>query len=702
MAQSRLSSLPLRLIVLAVVLGMGTPPKFALGQVPADSTAPHQAVRGQVVVQSTGQPLPGAHVVIQNTTPVRGTTTDSTGHFVLSRVPLGRHDIRITFVGYTPVVRSNVLVTAGKENVLHVELAERVVSETGVIVTPELSPDEPINPMALVSARSFTVEETRRYAGGFDDPARMASAFAGITPAAGTQTNAISVRGNAPKGVQWRLEGVPIPNPNHFAGLAVAGAGGLTLFSSHVLSDSDILTGAFPAEYGNALAGVFDMHFRRGNSNRREHTAQVGLLGIDVASEGPFQEGREATYLFNYRYSTLGILLPLLPTDASASFQDLSFNVHLPTEHWGQFEVWGLGGLDAQTMVPVSDSSDWTYENDRTKGSLNLGVGAAGLRHHLTFEHSQLTSTLAATGRRTRWSQQRLDDDLRPQPNQYILDRTGRLRLDLDWTRKVRAGHLVEMGMSGTRLLYELDLRTATSDTPPLRPVAQGHGASTLLQGYMQSLLHLRPSLSLNAGIHGLYAGVTGHGSVEPRASLHWAVADRHTVRVAYGRHSQMEDLRIYFVQSANERPNRSLDLTRAHHGTLGYSYEVTPSVQVEVEGYVQSLSDVPVIADSSFSMLNFEQDWAFDAPLVNDGAGLNYGLDLTLQRPLDDGYYAMLTGSLFRSRYRGGDGIWRPTRFDRQFTLNALGGAEWTVGQNNLLGVNARIAWLGGKRRSL
>jgi hypothetical protein len=168
-----------------------------------------------------------------------------------------------------------------------------------IVVRPELEKDKPINEMATLSARSFSVEEAQRFAGGMDDPSRLASTYAGVTPST-VDNNEIVIRGNAAKGILWRLEGVEIPAPNHLAGL-FSGGGINTMFSSNMLTNSDFFTGAFPAEYGNALSGVFDIKQRKGNADKREYAFQIGSLGIDFALEGPFKKGKKATYLINYR-----------------------------------------------------------------------------------------------------------------------------------------------------------------------------------------------------------------------------------------------------------------------------------------------------------------------------------------------------------------------------------------------------------------
>ena len=139
----------------------------------------------------------------------------------------------------------------------------------------------------------LSVEEASRYAGGFDDPARLVSAFAGVSSNVGN--NGISVRGNNPKSLQWKFEGIEISNPNHFADGNVFGGGVLSALSSHNLGNSDFFSGAFPAEYSNALSGVFDMNLRKGNSGKKERTIQIGLTGLDYAEEGPGIKGGKAT-----------------------------------------------------------------------------------------------------------------------------------------------------------------------------------------------------------------------------------------------------------------------------------------------------------------------------------------------------------------------------------------------------------------------
>jgi hypothetical protein len=175
-----------------------------------------------------------------------------------------------------------------------------------VTVRPDIRKDQAINEMAVVSARSFTIDETERYAGSLGDPSRMAANFAGVTSVS-DQRNDIVIRGNSPLGLLWRLEGLEIPNPNHFGSIGTTG-GPISMLNINHLTNSDFYTGAFPAEYGNALAGAFDIRMRNGNNQKHEFMGQMGFNGFELGAEGPFSSNSQASYMANFRYSTLEVL----------------------------------------------------------------------------------------------------------------------------------------------------------------------------------------------------------------------------------------------------------------------------------------------------------------------------------------------------------------------------------------------------------
>ncbi|MEO9967340.1 MAG: carboxypeptidase-like regulatory domain-containing protein [Reichenbachiella sp.] len=665
-----------------------------------------QTIRGKVIDETSEITLPGATILLIGTEPALGSITNVDGDFAIKNVPLGRYTIFISFVGYEPVTIPNVLVHSGKSNFLNVKLKESLFKLDEVVIEAEKAKDIPLNEMAAVSARVFTVEETQRYAAGLDDPSRMATSFAGVTNSSIGQ-NAIVVRGNAPKGVQWRVEGIEIPNPSHFAGSSTTGGGLVTILSSQVLDNSDFLTGAFPSEYGNALSGIFDMNLRRGNNQEYEHAFKAGLLGIDFASEGPLSKNKNSSYLFNYRYSTLGLIDPLLPDDANTTkYQDLSFKLNFPTKA-GEFSFWGVGGNDfGKTKKDlIMDSDEWETEEDFTDQEYGFNVGATGLTHKVSLsKNTMLKTSIVASAKDAYWDYDQLDDQAELHAKSRVQTLTGTYSASSTLNHKFSSKVTNRTGVIFNQHFYDVNINEADSPGQPLTNVVLNEGSTQRWQAFTQTKVRFSESFEVVGGVHSQYLALNDQVTLEPRASMKWNFNPYKSLSIGYGNHSQMEDSKIYFVRDSNgQTPNQNLSLGRAHHLVLSYDWAINENLRLKIEPYFQYLYDVPVIADSSFSMLNFEQDWFFDQLLVNDGAGRNYGVDVTFERFFSNHFYYLITGSVFESKYKGGDDVWRNSRFNRNVAFNILGGKEWQLGasDNKWLSVNLGLTLMGGKKRS-
>lgn len=665
-----------------------------------------QTLRGTIYDQSTHEPLIGATIVVQNSQPVIGTTTDEAGNFSITNLPLGRVSLEISYIGYESRVIPELLITSAKEVVLSIALKEAATELEGVEVVAGIRKEKALNAMATVSARTFSVEETQRYAGGLSDPARLASAFAGVSTG-NLQDNSIVVRGNAPQDVQWRLEGVEIPSPQHFSGGNVIGGGLVTLFSNQVIGNSDFLTGAFPAEYGNALAAVFDVKMRTGNTSRYEHTAQVGVLGIDFASEGPLSRAKGSSYLFNYRYSTLGLLsdLKINKTGQRIKYQDLSFKLNFPTEKAGTFSLWGIGGIDSTHKDALSAPADWKTDIDRVNNNWDTYVGTVGLRHQITAgERSFVESHLAFSGTDDRISTDYLSDDASVfHPDSRLKKQNGTLTLATSLTHKLSPLATLKVGISSKQLFYKYNLSAAQDYVPSTYArIVNSAGSTNLTEGYAQLKYQLSPALLANVGLRTHYFGLNKELSLESRAGLAWKLSDKHSLSFGYGKHSQPEDLNVYMIEVGGVAVNKDLKLSEAHHFVLGYDWMLTDKLRFKAEAYYQYLWNIPGEEGTSYSLINLRRALYLNKALVNNTKGRNYGIDLTLERFLGDNYYYLITGSIFKSEYKAGDNVWRNTRYNKGFVLNALFGKEFYFANNRkVLDVNARVSVTGGERYS-
>ncbi len=663
-----------------------------------------QTIKGKVYDVESTSPLIGATIAVIGTKPLKGGITDEQGNFRIEKVPVGRYDVQISYVGYIPKIIPEVLFTTGKEVVINTGLKQAVTSLKDVYIKYSFQKDQPLNPMASISARSFSVEEARRYAGGLDDPARLASSFAGVTMSS-IQDNGLVIRGNSTKGILWRLEGISVPNPNHFPEFAVAGGGFVTVFSSQMLANSDFYTGAFPAEYGNALAGVFDMRFRNGNREEREHTAQVGIMGVDVASEGPFKKGKDATYLFNYRYSTGGLLLKILPNKLPLPvYQDLSFKLHFPDKK-GSFSIWGMGSLDNMTYDHEKDSSLWEQVGDQLDFNWEVDMGAIGIsRKHRLSSKTYAQATVAATGVSNRIKMNMLDRDLTSRPHSHIFDMSGKIIFSSYINHKMNPRISLKTGINHNEWFYDLELNSVINDDPDTyQNTVLETGRSRYIEYFAQGKYNLTPNLAIYGGVNSLYFDLNQEYSIDPRFSLKWGFLPGHTLSFGFGQHSQLEELKIYLIRHpANGQPhypNKDLKFSRSLHYVLAYDWLINDNLRLKVEPYYQSLSNIPGVPDSYYSLINFVQDFGIRDSMANNSKGENYGIDFTLERFLNNGFYFLITASLYNSQYAGGDGIWRNTRFNNGYVSNILFGKEFETRNRSLWGINGRLILMGGDR---
>lgn len=663
-----------------------------------------QIVRGIVIDGASGHPIPYATVMLADN-PGIGTVTDDKGYFSLDKVSIGRHSVKALFMGYEPNVIREILVTSSKEVYLEIPLKESIKELDEVVVKARANKGEAINKMALSGARMLSVEEAGRYAGGMDDPARLVSSFAGIS--SGVSNNGISIHGNAPHLLQWRMEDVEIPNPNHYADIATLGGGIFSSLSSHVLGNSDFFMGAFPAEYGNAVSGVFDMRLRNGNNQKVENTFQVGILGIDIASEGPLSKKHNSSYIVNYRYSATG-LLENLGADFGGVFdyQDLNFKLNFPTRKAGTFSIWGTSLIDKYGSDFKDNPGEWEYLDDREKSKTSQNMAAGGLSHRYFFnENSYLKSTLATTYFQSKASLDVFDTEKNSTP--FIdMDRSNtNLVFTTSYNNKFSAGFTHKSGFTFTQMFYDMKMNLAPFVDKPMNLISNGKGNTSLVSAYTSNSIGLNDRITLNVGLNAQVLTLNSNWTLEPRVGLKWRTSSKVSFAVAYGLNSRMEKMDVYFTkipETGDKLVNKNFDFTKANHFMFTFDYRISDDMLLKIEPYYQTLFDVPVRANDSYSVLNRDNFYVEDA-LVNEGKGKNMGVDVTLEKYLSKGYYYMFTGSLFNSRYCGGDGVWHDTKFNRNYIINLLGGKEWMMGKNkqNIFSINAKITYQGGDRYS-
>ena len=671
-----------------------------------------QTVKGNITDKDSRSPIPGVHVIVLNSDPVIGSVSDTEGNFRINDIPVGRCNLKLTSIGYNDYYISNLEISSGKEISLVIEMEESVNKLNEVVIRPEYSKDLPINSMASVSYQNFNVEETQRFAASFYDPARMAQSYAGVA-AADDENNEIVIRGNSARGLLWRLDGIEIPNPNHFSNGEGDSGGGVSIISNAMLTNSEFFTGAFPAEYGNALSGVFDLNYRSGNQDRHEYSIQAGILGLQASAEGPFVLNHKASFLVNYRYSTLVLLhkagIKLGGENSLAPrFQDINYKIDIPTKKAGRFSIFGFGGLSDTGDLAVRDSAKWDSWSDKLEETEDHKTGVLAVSHFYLFPDNRTSwkNILETTYERSAITQDTLDLDYRLNGITSSRFSYGAYRFSSELNHKFSRKLTTRNGFTGSRMNFSLYNRSMDWDQREPVTYIDQTGNSYLIQIYSAWQLRISDAIKLNSGIHYFRLMLNGNSSLEPRFSATWQVNESQAFVYGFGIHSRIEPLSIYLAEAAGPggsliRPNRDLELTKAIHNVLGYNWTFSDSWKIKLETYYQYLFDVPVAADSSYiSAVNYNAGFTAEK-FISQGKAYNYGVELTLNRFLTNGAFMMFTTSLFNSKYKALDGILRNTRFNANYIFNWLGGKEFRVGKekHNIIGVNSRLIWRGGYR---
>lgn len=668
------------------------------------SSFAQQTVRGKIIDIDSKVAIPFASVQLVDSLHSIGTISDESGKFRMQNVPLGRQSFIISCMGYETSYLNNVDITIGKEVVIDIELQENITELDEVVITAKRDKRKPVNDFATLSARSFSVEEANRYAASIGDPARQALNFAGVTGNGNDLSNEIVVRGNSPRSFLWRLEGIEIPNPNHFAYLGNS-VGSVSMLSSNILTTSDFYTAAFPGEFGNAISGVFDLSFKKGNNENYETRISAGFLGMEVAAEGPISKQQGSSFIFNYRYSTLSILDALgikVVGDALPNYQDLSFNLNFPTKKAGTFNIYGLGG---NSWFTYGATEDYGYGEILETAEEKAKTAIAGIKHRI-FVSGQ--SFIQAS---VNYSWKKADVSEQEENNTYLYKYWEKteiptLRYSVLYNNKFNAKHTMQGGaivshLHGKAKNYELDEGIE-------RTYDDFDKKANQYQAYAQWKWRVHKNITINSGFHGLYYQINQKYSLEPRFAMRWNYSKNMSLNFGSGLHSRTEDMYVYLIEKEDTlgnkfNPNKGLEISKSAHFVLGHDWNINKYTTLKIEAYYQHLYDLPSDSSAMFISTNVTDvfDYQYVDNVTNNGIGRNYGIELTLERFLHNDFYYLFTMSLYESEFSFDEKTYYNTLYNGNYIINGLAGKDFKVGKSkkNTIGVNLKATYAGGQR---
>ncbi|UBM60294.1 TonB-dependent receptor [Marinilongibacter aquaticus] len=648
-------------------------------------------IRGLVQEARTQTPVPGATVQIVGTD--FRTIADENGAFSFTAVPVGRLELKITSVAFSPQLIKELILVSNKELIVNVQLEP----STETLKTIDVKAASPNLSGAKTSLQSITIEQVMRYPATFFDPARLAFSLPGVANT-NDQANGMSIRGNNPRGLQWRLEGVEIVNPNHlanagtFSDQVTVNAGGTNMLSAQMLGNMNFLSGAFPAEYGNALSGVMDMRLRKGNNKNHEHTVQVGLIGVDLATEGPINKEKGSSYLVNYRYSFTGLLAlgGMTFGGEAIAFQDLAVNLSFPSKTLGEFTVFGMGGLNSNEFK-FDDEDGLGPETEKDLYNINYHgkMGAVGMTQAKTFGgRLHWRNALVYSSLQTKRDQTKvLSASSAPSLAQIDDNTLGKLSLSSIFSIKATDKSFWKAGVYFTQNDESLFANQVD---------VEANISGLIIQPFVEYDRQLGKRVDLTLGLHSLNYSYNNQSTLEPRMSLALALNESQDLNLALGRYSQIQGAWAYAF-------NKDLKPTLSDQVVLHYEKRFGTSSTFTAEAFGQFLHQDLSFSDAEFlvgmnisgNYLNFAKNY----PIANGSKGRTYGLELNYNKYLDKGFFALINTTLYKSQFRAFDENYYDSRYSGNYIFNVTLGKEWTLKKNRVLGLNTRIVWLGGFR---
>ncbi|MEO6330191.1 MAG: carboxypeptidase regulatory-like domain-containing protein, partial [Ginsengibacter sp.] len=564
---------------------------FASSIVLAQQVPLRQTIKGTIIDEQSGNVLHGATIITERNDAVQPGISDSLGNFKLINVPIGRQSIRVSLSGYDETAIRNIEVTSSKEVVLEIKMKERIKKLDEVIVKGGKQKNSALNEAAVVSARQFSVDEALRYAGTRNDPSRMAQNFAGVS-GSNDARNDIIIRGNSPAGVLWRMEGIDIPNPNHYSTLGSTG-GPVTILNTNTLKNSDFITSAFPAQYGNAVAGVFDLRMRNGNNEKYEFLGQAGFNGFEFGAEGPLKEKTKSSFLINYRYSLVAVIqkfgLDVGTGSATPYYQDINFKLNIPTEKWGTISLFGVGG-ESHIKFAAVDKDNLYATNDGSLRNRNFRslTGVTGLTHTYFFNSNTSGKImLAVSGFDSKYQE---DFYNRSKPGEtafYKKNTQVKYSAGYTFNKKFSSKNQLTAGVVADFNKLKLRNDHIPDGDSVLTTFFDTKKNAVLVKGFVNFGHRFSDKFSTNLGVYHQLFTLNNTKSIEPRWNIKYQFRPNQSLSFGAGLHSQSQPLEVYFYETRNaggenQLTNRELKFVKSVHNVLGYDINISRHLRLK------------------------------------------------------------------------------------------------------------------------
>jgi outer membrane receptor for ferrienterochelin and colicin len=645
-------------------------------------------VEGKVTDASSNEPIPFANVVLQGTT--IGGATDLDGNFKITGIKPDLYNVEVSFLGYKTKVEYEVQVFNNKPALVNVKLEEDSKTLDAVVVKANPFEKKEESPVSL---RTIGVNEIERNPGGNRDISKALQSLPGVASSVAFR-NDIIIRGGAPNENRFYLDGVEVPNINHFATQGASG-GPVGLINVNFIREVEFFSGAFPANRGNALSSVLNFKMKDPRQDRIGGNFTLGANDAGITIEGPIAKGH--SFMFSYRRSYLQLLFRLLGLPFLPTYDDFQLKYKARINDKNEIIVVGLGAIDQFKLntdddldeeqqrivdvLPVNNQWNYTlgvnWKNYREKGYSELVV-SRNMLNNRAFKYEG--NVEADTNLILDYTSQEIENKVRFENNWR----------DKGW--KINYGVQYEFARYNNSTFNRVNLPDGTIGTIDFESQLDIHKWGAFGQ-VSRSFVEGRLLLSLGARMDGNSYSTQMAKTYEtfsPRFSISYSFNDNFNLNANVGRYFQLPPYTsLGFRDNTGVLVNQEngLKYIASNHGVLGVEYINQIGLKVSIEGFFKYWQDYPFLVRDSISLANLGADFGVigNTEVISENDGRAYGAELLVQQKLWKGFYGILAYTWVRSEFQDRNGKFVPSAWDAQHLISLTGGKKfkrnWEIG---------------------
>lgn len=638
-------------------------------------------IKGRVYNSLNNESIPLANVILQGTNIAVQTNID--GLYEIKNLNPNLYNVEVSYIGFEKKIIYEVQVTNAKPTIVDIALEEKneKIEEVEITASPFNKTQE-----SPVSLRTLGTSEIERNPGGNRDISKVIQSLPGVSSPPSFR-NDIIIRGGAPNENRFYLDGIEVPNINHFATQGSSG-GPAGMINVNFIREVDFYSGSFPANRGNTLSSVFEFKQIDGNNEKQRFKGTIGATDIGLTADGPI--GKKTTYIFSVRRSYLQFLfkaleLPFLPT-----YNDIQFKIKNKINDKNEISIIGLGAIDDFILnldANKTESQQYFLANLPVNTQWNYAIGA----NYKHFREKSYTVLVLSRNELNNNTIKYFNND-ESNPDNLILDYNSRetenkLRYEEVYRNK---GYKITYGVGFENVLYtnstynklSLPYGVVIIDFNSRLSFNKYNLFTQVSKGYFNEKIIASIGLRSDAND---YSNKMNNPieQISPRFSLTYNINELFSLNFNTGKYFQLPAYTVLgYRDTANTLINKNNGVTFIGCEQIigGVEYRNSQSLKITVEGFYKKYTNYPFLINDSISLANLGADFGVigNAPVTSTSNGKAYGLEFMAQQKLYKGFYGILAYTIVRSEFTDKTNSYKPSAWDNRHIINITAGKKF------------------------